>query len=357
MLDAWCEEAPRANLVLSPTSLASGLGMAYLGARGSTAAAMARALRLPRAELASFVAGMRARLASLDSLDRPGVAVLSSDHVWADPALRTAPSYLHNVAAAYRASVAKVPLLTDPQSARADINAAIGRDTRGQITDLLPAGSLHNDGWVLTDATYLNAAWAKPFGSASTAAGSFTTASGHTVRPQFLHATGTYSYARADGWTAVSLPYVGGRLAMIALLPAAHGGGCPVIRPATLNVVISRLAGAPIGLALPKVGLSSKAEMTRLLDGLGMGVAFGPAADFLGLSAKAGSLGVVEHAATLRVDEKGTVAAAATGVGVGVAVATLHRPVVFDRPYLLLVRDMTTGEPLFLARVADPSQG
>jgi serpin B len=28
---------------------------------------------------------------------------------------------------------------------------------------------------------------------------------------------------------------------------------------------------------------------------------------------------------------------------------------VFDRPYLLLVTDTSTGEPLFLARVADPS--
>src|ERR1700677_2320529 len=37
VLDAWCQADPRANLVLSPSSLASGLGMAYLGARGATA--------------------------------------------------------------------------------------------------------------------------------------------------------------------------------------------------------------------------------------------------------------------------------------------------------------------------------
>jgi hypothetical protein len=29
--------------------------------------------------------------------------------------------------------------------------------------------------------------------------------------------------------------------------------------------------------------------------------------------------------------------------------------IVFDRPYLLLVTDAATGEPLFLARVADPA--
>jgi hypothetical protein len=31
--------------------------------------------------------------------------------------------------------------------------------------------------------------------------------------------------------------------------------------------------------------------------------------------------------------------------------------IVFDRPYLLLVTATGTGEPLFLARVADPAAG
>ncbi len=48
-LGAWCRALPRANLVLSPSSLASGLGMAYLGARGGTAQAMAGVLHLPAA--------------------------------------------------------------------------------------------------------------------------------------------------------------------------------------------------------------------------------------------------------------------------------------------------------------------
>ncbi len=42
VLSTWCRADPQANLVLWPSSLASGLGMAYLGARGGTARAMAR---------------------------------------------------------------------------------------------------------------------------------------------------------------------------------------------------------------------------------------------------------------------------------------------------------------------------
>ena len=49
VLSALCRADLRGNLLLSPASLATGLGMAYLGARGSTARAMAGVLHLPAA--------------------------------------------------------------------------------------------------------------------------------------------------------------------------------------------------------------------------------------------------------------------------------------------------------------------
>ena len=64
----------------------------------------------------------------------------------------------------------------------------------------------------------------------------------------------------------------------------------------------------------------------------------------------------MEQAATLGIGEKGTVASAATAVGVEATAGRVLPPQVrFNRPYLMLVTDTTTGEPLFLARVADPS--
>jgi serpin B len=173
--------------------------------------------------------------------------------------------------------------------------------------------------------------------------------------------------ASEGGWTAVSLPYRGGKLAMTALLPPAGSGGCPALSAATLHEITAALAPFPPGraepgparamasVALPKVSLRTSASMQPLLTRLGMGIAFGGGADFTGLSSEAGSIGVVIHAATLAVTEKGTVASAATAVGIEPSAGVLPmRQVVFDRPYLMLVTDTATGEPLFLARVADP---
>jgi len=130
-----------------------------------------------------------------------------------------------------------------------------------------------------------------------------------------------------------------------------------------LGAMTATLAGpaTAAGLAegeilLPKVNLSSRVSLKGLLSGLGMGVAFTSAADFSGLSPQACCIGFVEQAATLQVGEKGTVASAATAVGVMPSSARVETSqVTFDRPYLLMVTDTGTGEPLLMARVANPA--
>jgi serpin B len=98
--------------------------------------------------------------------------------------------------------------------------------------------------------------------------------------------------------------------------------------------------------------------MKPVLSQLGMGVAFTDQADFTPLSPKACCLAFVQQAATLRVGEKGTVAAAAAGVGVYPTAGVLApHQIVFNRPFLMLISAASTGEPLFLAKVADPAAG
>jgi serpin B len=291
--------------------------------------------------------------------------VASIDQVWSDPGLPPLPSYLNAVATGYGAGLAQVPLQHHPDRAAREINQAIAGATRGQIPHLLDPGSLAGISWVLTDALYLNAAWATPFPAGQTSPGPFTTAAGQQVSAQFMHGD-DYRRATASGWTAVSLPYRGGQLAMTALLPAAGAPGCAMPTAAALGAITARLAAAgPAGpnrdlsrttVVLPRVSLSTRAGMKDLLTRLGMGIAFTPSADFTGLSPQACCIGLLEHAATLRVGEKGTVASAATAVGIASSMGQAPAgQVVFDRPYLLLVTGTATGEPLFLARVANPA--
>lgn len=208
LLGASCRADPRANLVFSPASLASGLGMAYLGARGGTARAMASVLHLPAVGGQALEAGLQARSASLRRLAGPGVTLAGSDRVWADPSLPALRSYLTAVATGYGAGVTQVPLLSLADQAVQEIDSAIAASTRGQIPRLL--SSLDGAAWVLTDALYLHAAWAAPFDASQTSLAAFSPAAGLPVSASYLHG-GAFRYARAGGWTAVRIPYRGRR--------------------------------------------------------------------------------------------------------------------------------------------------
>jgi len=362
VLRAWCAEYPGQNLVFSPSTLASALGMAYLGARGDTASAMAGALHLPAGAGSALMAGLRSRSDALGKLDGPGVTVAASNQVWADPTVTTLRGYLNSVATGYGAGVAQAPFTSDPAQAADEINGAISTATRGHITKLVSPEMLSQVGWVLTSALYLDANWATAFDPAKTQPGLFTPAGGQPVTASYLNGEG-FSYSKADGWTAVALPYQGGKLTMTALLPPAGSGSCALPGQAQLAAVTSSLAGAarngPAAVSLPKVNLSvsgAQGDMRQVLTKLGMGQAFTDAADFTGLSPEAGKLAFVRQAASLSVAEKGTVAAAAAGVGAlqfseHVAATTIT----FNRPYLMLVTAKATGEPLFLAEVANPT--
>jgi serpin B len=357
LLGAWCQQDPQQNLLLSPASMATGLGMAYLGARNATARAMAEVLRLPTATDQALLAGLRARTQALTSLNGPGVKLLASNQVWADPSLKTSQAYLNALATGYQAGVARVPLLADPAQAAQRIDQTISADTEGQIQHLVNAGMLQGLGWLLTSALYLNADWATQFQVSQTYSQRFTTAAGQTVNPQFLHGGG-YQVGSADGWTGVTLPYRGGRVTMVALLPpAGDGSGCSMPTTSTLAAITRNTV--PGSIAMPKVKLSSAGSFEDLLKTLGMGVAFGGAADFTGISPQAAAIGLVQQDATLQVTEKGTIAAAATAVGIVASSASMPigKVITFNRPYLLLITSAATGEPLFLVRVTNPVSG
>ncbi len=240
------------------------------------------------------------------------------------------------------------------------MNQAISRDTRGQVPKLVTPDMVADMGWVLTSALYMDARWLTPFDPGQTAGGTFTTQAGTAVTAQYMHSSRPVPLNGSGGWTGAWLSYQGAKLGMLAILPPAGAGGCAVpsasgLAALTRAVLVNQGPGAMIG--LPRLDISSSARMDGELKSLGMAQAFGPSADFTGLSRQAASIGFVQQAATLKVDETGTVGAAAAAVGVVPAEGFAGREVDFNRPYLLLVTDLQTGEPVFLAKVASPARG
>jgi Serpin (serine protease inhibitor) len=83
LLSAVCHADPDRNVVLSPLSVTSGLGLAYLGARGGTAREMATVMHLPRVPASALTDDLRDRNELLGTLDRPGITFAETNRIWA----------------------------------------------------------------------------------------------------------------------------------------------------------------------------------------------------------------------------------------------------------------------------------
>jgi serpin B len=352
------------NLVASPSSLATVLAMALPGARGRTAEEIAHVLHttLDPGRLAVAMGtldagiGQRASASSAAELD-------VSNTLWSQRGSTIRPAFLELLAGAFRSGVHQADFITDTERARLAINALVQQQTSGKIKDLFARGSLNQyTRLVLTNAIYLKARWQQPFDPHDTRPALFHTLDGAAPNVPTMHQQAVaLPYAQGDGWQAVELAYKGGALAMDVLLPTAGNFASfqQGLDPDRLAAVLGALRPTMLGLALPKFSFDSTHQLNQTLQALGMPTAFTDAADFSGLFAVSEPLKVqtVVQKAQVAVDEEGTTAAAATGMAFRATSAVIP-PVQLnvDRPFVFLLRDLASGQVLFLGRLTDPRQ-
>jgi len=357
---------PGANTVLSPLSIAVAFAMARAGAGGTTAAQIDKVLRFPPAGLNEAFNAITRQIVTTQGPPPPRPPDASRKSGQVEPpvvALANAlfarngypirQAYLRVLAAQYGTGVHTVDF-TSPSAAR-QINEWVRLQTAGLITKLFdqlnPATLL-----VLANALYLRADWAQPFARSQTADETFTRANGSTVRAPMMHQLGHFRYANGRGWQAVELPYAGADLAMRILVPTGGMTPADLLAPTVQAAVAAGLRPSTVDLSLPRWKATSVLDLTALLPKLGMTAPFGPAADFSGI---AGGLQIEQavHRARITVDEWGTEAAAVTGLafatsGVAPGSAVTIRA---DHPFACVILHTTTGVPLFVGHVVDPT--
>jgi len=116
-----------------------------------------------------------------------------------------------------------------------------------------------------------------------------------------------------------------------------------------------------VDLSLPRFRVDASFMLKDTLEALGVRLAFTSKADFSGITGEEPlSISAVVHKAYIDVGEEGTEAAAATAV-VMRTLALVRKPppdvtLVFDRPFLFAIADMSSGLPLFLGQFTRPGR-
>lgn len=354
------------NLFVSPFSIGLCMAMVYAGARGETAAGLAKALHLDPAK--DVHAGWNALDQALSApapapgKDKPQPFELAiANSAWGQEGFDFRQAFLELLARNYGAGLYLADFSKKPEDERKRINAWVEDKTRERIKDLLPEGSITGlTRLVLANAIYFKANWTEQFSPEATQPGPFTRNDGSKVEVPMMRTTESFAYAKAGDLEAVELPYAGGKASMVILLPAA--GGLPALE-ATLGErvaqLVPQLKAAPVQLAMPRWEFTSEFRLKDALVALGAADAFDEAAcDLSGIAGEPGELVVsdVFHKAFVKVDEKGTEAAAATAAVIR-ATGAPAEPVklTIDRPFVFFIREKETGAVLFAGRVVDPA--
>ena len=391
------------NIVFSPYSIGTAMAMVLSGARGETAAEMAKVLRQDLARPAIDAANARV-LAILNGYDTSAMPAACPASMTFDGQVCAGPAPAKGICAtgvqdgrrcvvqARRAPTAQLKtanalmllkadgglispdyagVLEDKYHARVfrgasldDINGWVSRQTEGKIVKILD--QIDPDApAVILNAVHFKAAWQSAFSKGSTTEDDFRLTRTSKVKAATMHRMGRYQVLERPGIRAIRMPYSVAALSMVVVLPDDVDGASAIAR----QLDAAELAGLfkamtewkNVELALPRFKTSFKAGLGQLFRQAGMTRAFNPdLADFSGMTGRPASqariaISDVIHRAVIDVTEEGTEAAAASAVSMMAAsLPPKSEPFVVDRPFLFYITDETTGAILFQGRISDP---
>jgi serpin B len=355
------------NLAMSPASLTLALAMTWGGAQGDTATEMQKTLHLGGTPDEVMLGGGKLT-ADLQDGSRK-ITIRIANRLFGEKTYAFEQPFLDATKKAYGAGLEPLDFKKGFEPARATINGWVESQTEKRIRDLIPKGGIDDTTrLVLTNAIYFLGDWAQPFKKESTSTAKFTTQKGASVDCDMMHQTESFKLAAADGVKVLELPYDGGAVSMLVVLPDdAKGLGAveSKLDAATLDAWSKDLKPANVRVSMPKFEIDPPSAMSvgKLLQELGMKTAFTRKADFRKIANPANPedalmISSVFHKAFVKVDEKGTEAAAASAVVMSTKGAGAPPQAVeftADHPFLFVMRDNATGLVLFVGRVADPT--
>ena len=368
LLTHYLKENPAATAMASPLSLALVLAILADGATDASTQGYDALLGLSGQDRDRAWSAIQTSLNRYDSdlkgfnpdkvPDQPLVHLANHVLIADEKEFKVKQTYLDTVLRWFSTEIEQVSV----SSMKENLDAWASRNTAGLIPesgiDVTP-----NTRLVVQNALLFAAQWEFPFKAGDTSQEDFTLAGSDTVKADLMHGTRFVPHATGKGWAAVRLAYAGGKesmagskLALDVVLPdtGTLPGAMDAGTWAEASKALDKAQAKEVRLALPKLDLTSHPkELLEFLKGQGL------KPDGLDKIAPLLALTQVVQQVRLILDEKGTVAAALSEAQTGVMAAPgpQTEPIKFtvDHPYVLRLRDLTSGTALLEAAIMDPT--
>ncbi len=345
------------NFFISPISVGYALGMVLNGAAGETKQGIKNTLDfgdLSDDEINKSYKELTSLLLSMDNKVELGIA----NSVWYRNTLNVKSDFANIISEHYDAKIEGLDFAKP--DAKDIINNWIESKTNNRIQDMLntvPSNAV----MYLVNAIYFKADWTYQFEESATKKAPFYLEDGTTQQVDMMFSEGaTVRYANEEDFQFIDIPYGNEQFSMTILLPNTGTTIADVwqkLSAAQLRNLNEKSDTATLELYLPKFELDYKKSLNEVLTDMGMQKAFSGGAELPNLFEEALDLTISEviHQSFLKVDEKGSEAAAATIVGI-IALLLLagRKPpeIIIDRPFGLMIRERHSGSILFAGKIA-----
>ena len=256
---------------------------------------------------------------------------------------------------------AKIDKLKDEKQ----INDWCSDATHGLIQKIIDK-ILPSDIMVLINAIYFKGKWETKFEKRFTEKKEFFNYQKKKKLIDFMYSKHEYSYFENKTIQAISLNYQDDNLEALIILPK---NDCDInkyiknFNQEEYNHITNNLSNQKIALHLPKFEMKFEAELNKVLEQLGMQLAFKENADFSSMiklenGEKNIFISKIIHSSYIKIDEEGTKAAASTEVVMfrGGRSSRPEKNIVMDinHPFLFIIRnkDLPSGHDiLFISKV------
>ncbi|XP_044249265.1 serine protease inhibitor 42Dd isoform X2 [Drosophila takahashii] len=339
---------PGRNIVLSPSSIRTGLALAYLGAEGSTADELKQGLGLEGADK-SEVAQKFAQLLAKGQGDEDGPKLKYANRIYVAQRFQLAQAYQDLVSKNFAAAAENVDFAQSADTAKR-INSWVEEQTHQQIKNLIGPDSLDEDtAAILVNSIYFKADWQSSFPDYATFGRDFVNHGGQKVSVDTMSQEDYFRFGELPQLKAkaLELPYTGTDIVFLIILPQEEQGLAFVeekLKGLDLNEISSQLSRQKVQVQLPKFKFEFDVPLQPALEELGIKKLFAPEANLSSLLQTSEPLRIseVKHKAIIEVNEKGTTASGTTFVKAQVE-SLLEGEQVFefiaDHPFFFAIKD------------------
>ena len=355
-------QAQQGNLLVSPTSIGTALGMVYAATAGASSDEMEAALYLGEGghahnSFAALVQSFARNIGFSPNGPEELFELEVANSMWPSFGVTVKEAFKETIERSYDGTSRSLDYST-PEATEI-INSWVEEMTNGRIQDLFNEPLGPDTLMVLVNSIFFKAFWELPFDPRATSSGEFRRADGTTVSVPMMYSGGDAMvelyddagnwlgfesgpqpyYTQIDGFEILDRPLKGQRTSMVYMMPTD---------PNASNEITSELLGrvdawmdsprerTEVDVFLPKLESTVSTDLLSLLSGM-MPLTF-PNGDFSNMFEGGGVMvDKAVHKAFLEMNEQGTEAAAATAISffvcfaAGTPVRTPDGPVVIEK--------------------------